>query len=382
VRICLYTHTAYPLIGGQEAVVDALARQYLENGHEVCVLAPRPTRWRRSDDRSFPYTVVRHPRFISMRHFVAWYRWWLLGLDRRRQFDIVHSHSIYPCGYVTASCGRQCGFRHVLTSHGEDVGAAPRLADPKVRRRHVLAVKAADALIAISPFTRDGYLDLCPDAAGRISDVSNGVDVDALTRPAPRPAALDEVIQPNGYLLFLGRLVPRKGVDVLLRALAQVPANGCLPLVVAGAGPERARLEDLAGELGVRDRVRFIGVALGATKSYLLQNARCSVVPSVGWEGQGIVIIEAFAAGHPVIASDLRGFVGLVEPGKNGWLVPPGSVEALAQVLARVMHQGVPAHLRAGAVQTGRPRSWAAVARQHLAVYENILARPSQRRAA
>src|SRR5260370_36866319 len=75
-RICIYTHTALPLVGGQEMVIDALAREFTRMGHDLVVLAPRPTRFARLGDEDLPYRVARHPRFIS-KHLVGWYRWWL-----------------------------------------------------------------------------------------------------------------------------------------------------------------------------------------------------------------------------------------------------------------------------------------------------------------
>src|ERR1700736_3083863 len=97
-RICLYTETALPKMGGQELVVDALARTFQNLGHEVVVLAPYPRRPLRAHDTSFPYRVVRHPRFYSTRHLVSWYRWWLLRLHRAQAFDVLHCHGLYPPG--------------------------------------------------------------------------------------------------------------------------------------------------------------------------------------------------------------------------------------------------------------------------------------------
>src|SRR5207253_10824191 len=101
-RICLYTDTALPKMGGQEMVVDALAREYLALGHEPIVLAPRPRRPLHPQDGDLAYPVVRHPRFFSTRLFVSWYRWFLQRLYRRRPFDVLHCHVIYPPSYLAA----------------------------------------------------------------------------------------------------------------------------------------------------------------------------------------------------------------------------------------------------------------------------------------
>src|SRR2546423_4153299 len=94
-RICFYTETALPKLGGQEMVVDSLARQFTAMGHEVLVLAPHPRRPLRADDSGLPYRVMRHPRFYSTQRFVSQYRWFLLRACRDFRPDVLHCHSLY-----------------------------------------------------------------------------------------------------------------------------------------------------------------------------------------------------------------------------------------------------------------------------------------------
>src|SRR4051794_4318938 len=101
-RICLYTGTALPKLGGQEAVVDALARQFRKLGHQPFVMAPRPRLPLRPDDASLPYPVIRHPRFYSTKLLVGWYRGWLRRAHQRHRFDVLHCHDVYPTGYLAA----------------------------------------------------------------------------------------------------------------------------------------------------------------------------------------------------------------------------------------------------------------------------------------
>ena len=237
-RICLYTETALPVLGGQEMVVDALAREYLALGHEPVVLAPSPRRVLVAD-HEFPYPVVRHPRFVSTRHFMEWYKHWLLRAQRQHRFDLLHCHSIYPCGYLATLCEGQLGIPTVITSHGGDVHIeGRRLSKPGLPSRYGRSIAAADALIAISKFTHDGYLRLCPTARNIVS-IPNGVDLEPFAHDVARPAGLAASIQTGEYFLFIGRLHPRKGVDVLLDALSHVPARQRAKLVIAGDGDER-----------------------------------------------------------------------------------------------------------------------------------------------
>ncbi len=258
-RICLYTETALPKMGGQEVVVDALAREYQDLGHDCVVLAPRP-RWPlRCNDKTLPYPVARHPRFFSAHIMVGWYKWFLQRLHRKQPFDVLHCHGIYPPAYLASLCGHTLPVPVAVTSHGGDVNPKNvRLAKPIVRARHREALRAADALIAISRFTREEFLALGADPA-KIVDIPNGVHIEPLANPPERPGDLPGDIGAGSYVYFIGRLRKRKGVDVLLEALARVPDDGSVQVVVAGEGGERQALEAMCQRLGLQRRVRFVG---------------------------------------------------------------------------------------------------------------------------
>jgi glycosyltransferase involved in cell wall biosynthesis len=372
-RICLYTGTALPKLGGQEAVVDALARQFLKLGHEPLVMAPRPRLPLRPDDRSLPYPVLRHPRFYSTKFLVSLYRGWLARAHRRHRFEVLHCHDVYPTGYLAALTEQHLGIPIIITSHGGDVREGNvRLSKPGMRPRFVRAIAAANALVSISRFTKDGFLRLGADSA-RIHTIPNGVDLEPFRQPAARPGELDPAITPNAYALFLGRLAIRKGVDTLLHALANVPPAGNVQLVVAGSGDERPAIEQLISKLSLCDRVRLVGRVGGSAKTYLLQNARCVVMPSRSWEAFPLVVLEGFAAGRPVIGSRIPGLEDLIEPDVTGLLVPAESSEELAAALRRAFEQPDWA-ARAGqaAAQAAEAYDWSRVAERHIALYERL----------
>jgi glycosyltransferase involved in cell wall biosynthesis len=372
-RICLYTSTALPKTGGQEIAVDHLARQYQAAGHEVIVLAPKPRLPLRPRDEQLPYHVVRHPRLFSTRYFVDWYAWWLLRLHAREAFDVVHCHGVYPQGYLATRSRARLGVPVVITSHGDDVFAGNhRLRCPRIRGRIRSAIRQADHLIAISSFTEEGYRQLGADRR-RITVISNGVDADRLRQAVPRPADLAARIEPDRYVLFLGRLILRKGVDVLLSALRQVPATGKIDVVIAGVGEERDALERMTRQLELSERVYFVGSVQDEKKAWLLQNARCLVVPSRTWEAQGIVALEAFAAGVPVIASNLQGLADLIEPGHTGWLVPPEDSTALAEALRQTLSVPVPEEMSVRVRKVAARLTWSAIAGRHVELFEELL---------
>lgn len=166
----------------------------------------------------------------------------------------------------------------------------------------------------------------------RLRVVSNFVDVDGIdTRTAP-----------GGPVVYAGRLSREKGVDVLVDAVGRLPQAR---LVVAGEGDQQEQLQRRAAALAP-GRVEFRGRLDRDAVLDLLRSAVAAVLPARWYENQPMAIIEAFAAGTPVVASDLGGLPELVVDGETGWLVPPNDPVALAAVLERVVADPEEAHRR------------------------------------
>jgi glycosyltransferase involved in cell wall biosynthesis len=364
-----------PKLGGQEIVVDALARQFLALGHEPVVLA----QWRRSqgsfDPASVPYPVAWHPRFFSTYWCVASYGRWMARLQRERDFDVIHCHGTYPAGYVGACCGAVRQLPLVITSHGDDL-APCGLYDrkPRLRERFRLALKQADAAVAISQYTAEMFREACPELR-QIVPIPNGFEVGDFAAPVPRPDSIAPSIRSKSYLLFLGRLDARKGIDVLLQAKALLRGRCDLDLVVAGSGPEGPALEALAARLGLARQVHFVGQTAGRQKTWLLQNGLCTIVPSRTWEAFGIVAVESLAAGRPVIASQLPGLADLIQPGQTGLLVPPESPQALAEAIGQMVLDPLRADDWGIAAQRSvQAFDWRNIALRHLELFEELIA--------
>ena len=374
-RICLYTNTALPKVGGQEMVIDALARQFLALGHEPVVLAP----WRRSqgpfDSASVPYAVAWHPRFISTRWFVPWYGHWMAKLHRSRRFDVIHCHGTYPAGYVGACCKAVRHLPLVITSHSDDM-APQGLYDrkPILRGRYRMALAQADAAVAISNCTAGMFRETCPELR-RVVNIPNGVCVQRFAVAVPPPADLDRAIRPKQYLLFLGRLDAGKGVDVLLNALALAGDRCRLDLVVTGKGPASAALASLAGRLGLESRVHFLGQADGDRKTWLLQNGLCTILSSRTWEALPLVALESYAAGRPVIATNVPGLRECVRQEQTGLLVPPEDPHAMAEAIVRMTCQPQQVDAWGGQARLfARQFDWNDIALRHLDLFDELIA--------
>jgi glycosyltransferase involved in cell wall biosynthesis len=197
-------------------------------------------------------------------------------------------------------------------------------------------VRGSDAVTAISTYTAERLRRQVPGADPVIIPFGATVEPDAHAPPPPR--------SPDGpfELLFVGRLVERKGVHLLLDALARRADGPPVVLHVVGDGPERARLQERAEALGLGAAAIFHGFVSRAELERRLAACDAFVLPAVvdakgDTEGLGVVLLEAMAYGKPVVASAAGGIVDIVRDGRNGLLVPPGDAGALAGALRRLM---------------------------------------------
>jgi glycosyltransferase involved in cell wall biosynthesis len=192
----------------------------------------------------------------------------------------------------------------------------------------LITARAADLVLAPSAATAaELRRDYCAERVEVIPNVTGGLDVP----PAGNLGG------EAGFLLFVGRLRVRKGVEVLLEALGALRAKvpGAV-LRIAGDGEHRAALERKAKELGLEGAVSFLGNCDAGTVRGLLAGAAALVVPSI-YEGMPLVVLEAMERGVPVVASAVSGIPEVVIGGETGWLVPPEDPAALTRALAEVL---------------------------------------------
>ncbi len=286
--------------------------------------------------------------------------------------DVVHSHRILPSGLAAAwARGRRRRFAHVTTLHGSDSHLLPRLPAARAIARWICA--RSDGIVAVSNNVREN-LDRVLGRPSGATLLPVGVDTAHFRSPAAKPVSSTF---PAGFLLFVGRLVAIKGVDVLLAALSRVrERHPELGLVVLGDGPLAPALREEARRRGLADWVRFAGAADRDQVAAHLRACRAVVVPSVvdergRAEGTPSIALEALAAGARLVVSDAGGLPDLVFAGRNGWLAVAGDPEDLAAKIVAALDAPVPA--RVGAVADSL--DWARVAERTIAIYERALAR-------
>lgn len=361
--ICLYADVALPVIGGAQTVLDQLARTLLKLGHRPLVVAPAARgAW---DDDVFPYPVVRHRRARSKRFGTRLLLPRLLQLHRRHRFDLVHCHSTYPPAHVARTLRRLTGLPYVVRPHGADILPGDTIrSSPRLERRMLAALRQANGIIAQGAYLRDVVLE-AGVSADRVHVINNGVDVAAFATAEPFG-------HPRPYVLGLASLVPHKGLDLLVRGFALAGAQG-VDLLVAGEGPESARLQALAGTLGVGERVHLLGNVTGERKISLYCSAKIFACPSRR-EPFANVILEAFASGVPVVATDVGGNRELLQGGDAGILCAPESPEALAAALRKVLDDApLEQRLRRRSRETATVYGWPEVAGNYVACYRQVL---------
>jgi glycosyltransferase involved in cell wall biosynthesis len=244
---------------------------------------------------------------------------WLARVLERRKAAIVHLHTFASQVLGTRAAGRT-GARVVRTEHSTRV-----YDDPSCWPFARWSLQRADAVVCISEYVRSvarRHAPFLEDRSSRLTVVHNGIDT---TRFAPRAPNGDR----SGPVRFvaLGRLDPRKGLDLALAALARVP--GAM-LDVVGDGGARASLERLAEDLGVRSRVRFTGFAGDVRDAIASADVALS---SSRDEGLGVALIEAMAMERPVVAVPVGGLTEVVCDGETGWVAGRRDVEALARAM-------------------------------------------------
>lgn len=316
---------------------------------------------------------VLHPRFVSLPAIgmnVApglLYRASLPVLRRLiaegQGFDAIDAHYFYPDGVAAAWLGRALGLPVAVTCRGNDVVLFPTFSGP--RRRILEAIAMVDGLITVSQGLKDRLIELGIDAS-RVVVLRNGVDLDNF-RPEDRAQARAALGLAAPTIVSVGHLIPRKGCDLTLRALALLPG---VRLALVGDGPERGRLAALAARLGVADRVRFVGhVAHDRLKTWF-SAADVSMLASSS-EGWANVLLESMACGTPVVATDIPGTREAVGPPESGLLVgrsPEAIAEGIRRVLARPPDR---AATRAYAEQF----DWGDTTRGQIALFRDMVAR-------
>lgn len=366
---------AYP--GGVTSHVAHLADQFRARGHLVHIIAPSSET---ADEPAFGNhivhrigRVVRIPANGSVARITLSLRSWLQTkrLLRDEQYDLIHLHEpmipALPLTVLRHSQSVNIGTFHAFRSRPLAYFYGKPILQPFFRKLH--------GHVAVSPAARD-FIGEYFRTEYRV--IPNGIEFGRFCTAMP---LLDRFADSRPNVLFVGRLEKRKGLKFLLRAwprvLEQVPGAR---LIVVGEGRPLVGYKRYARRKGwTDDDVHFAGYVSEEEKPRYFQVANVFCAPSTGQESFGIVLLEAMAAGAPIVATDIPGYRDVVTHGQEGLLVAPKDEEALAQALARLL-QDAETRMRMGGDGRDKARryDWSRVADQVLEYYAEVLERQAK----
>ncbi|HEY2306615.1 MAG TPA: glycosyltransferase family 4 protein [Streptosporangiaceae bacterium] len=360
--VCPYT---WDVPGGVQEHIKDLAEALIGLGHEVSVISPA------DDDTPLPGYVVPAGRAVPVPYngSVARLAFGPLSAARVRRwvkeggFDVLHVHEPAAPSLSLLACWVADG----------PIVATVHTANPRSRVMHAAYLALQTALEKISGWiavSEAARTTLVEHMGGDAVLIPNGVTVSRYEKASALPGWPGE----GGVLGFLGRMEePRKGLDVLLRAFELLAAQRPgLRLLVAGPGD----LDEVRAKVpeAIRDRLILLGQVTQQDKARFYHSVDVFCAPNTGGESFGVVLIEAMAAGAPIVASDLDAFEFVLRGGRAGELFLAGDPVALAAAASRLLDDpSLRARLSAAATDAVRVYDWPRVARDVVKVYEAVV---------
>lgn len=335
-NILFETPVYYSQKGGAESLIEDLADCFVRKGHMVSILTQKKY-------ASLPSFETRNGiRIFGIKYFANPFRHPIRALCNpvsamakiheiitRDNIDVVciglfglESVFILIAGYFLK-------FRLVTYIHGAELRKHARHS-LLMRLIFKICLKRSGAIIAVSDKLREEAVRFAPFAGEKISVIHNGVDREKIL-------AQKEFKRSRGYILYVGRLHPVKGADILVKAFIIVSKKvGDLDLLIVGVDYESHGMEDRLRELiaqnGLRERVVFMGIQERESVFSLIKGCEFMVLPSLA-EGCPIVVLEALASGKFTIGSRAKGISEIIEDGENGILFASGDIEELSRLI-------------------------------------------------
>jgi len=263
-----------------------------------------------------------------------------LFLVIKNKIEIINSHWIIPQGFIGALAKKIVKVKkHIVTIHAGDISFLERL--PFKRQIFAFIIKNSDFLIFVSRYGKNRLKNIV------LPNLME--EFERKTKIIPMGIYIKNFQRNNNHhyvktLLFIGRLVEKKGVKYLLRSIPLVRNKiPDIKLTIVGDGPSREGLENLAKKSAITDYVDFVGFKTGQEKINYFASSSILVVPSIQTrrgdvEGLPVVIMEGMAAGKPIVASNVGGISEIVKENKNGFLVKPESPTQLAEKIVCLLN--------------------------------------------
>ena len=330
--------TCYPTYGGSGAVATELGLELAQRGHEVHFVSyARPFRLDPFRERVFfhevemeDYPLFEHPPY-SLALAVA-----LHDTARKHELDLVHVHYAIP--HATSACiahdwlGDERDLKIVTTLHGTDITLVGL--HPSFHAITRFSILRSHGLTAVSKFLKRETVRDFTVPEERVEVIPNFIDT-AVYRPGLVPSHR-ATLAPDGekIVMHISNFRAVKRAEDVVSVFAKLTAKQPSRLVLVGDGPERPRVLMRAEELGVRDRVMFLGKHTSVHE--VLSCADLFLLPSAS-ESFGLVALEAMACGAPVVASNVGGLPEVIEHGTSGYMFDVGDIDAMAEAGLRIL---------------------------------------------
>ena len=398
---CLLVTSIFPPIRGGSAVVyDNLGRY---GSGRVAVLAPYRhyqtghvlVGWR-DHDRAAPYPIYRiellRPREYNptskLQSLWRYVRidiplklrilWNIRKIVLKEKIKILCIGELNSGSWIGPYARLLWGCKIINYIHGEEVTSKAQYTF--FGRSKEKYLNRADAVVAVSNFTREALIELTQTASSKIEVIYNGVDLERFQVSSPNPKLIARYgLAEKRVLLSVGRLVPRKGIDHTIEALPRLlQRHPDLHYLVVGDGPYRGQLQQRVAELGLGQCVTFTGPV--EDNELREHYALCDLfvmpnrdMPDGDTEGFGLVFLEANACGKPVVGGRAGGAVEAVQDGVNGLLVDGQSSDSIAAAVERLLDdRGLYDHLRQCGLEIARRSGWQIRTQQFQALCQRL----------
>jgi glycosyltransferase involved in cell wall biosynthesis len=395
-NILLYCNSFLPAIGGREMVIHYLAQNLYQMGHRVRVSGV--SGWWRHRRLSFEYPVHRWPTLRGLIDKTV--KTTQLRLECSLwKTDIIHAHNTYPSGYIAAKVCKKNHIPLVITPHGMDIHVIPEIGfgdrlDPRKREMSDYALKVAVLTTAISANIKQS-LNKAGVSDHKIRSIPNGIDLERFKKGVTIDIRRHYKLSLDAQIILaVGNYHKRKGLELIIKAMPQILSNRKnIFLLIVGRSDDilKESVENLKLHKNVilTGPIQFPASSLLSAKRslqqqadqidllaaiYLQSNVYVSASMSEGAEGLSLALLDAAAAGLPIVATDISGNRDFVKNDKNGYLVPPNEHESLAQAIIKILsNKQISDGFREKNKIASEKYSWREITTQYLDVYKEVI---------
>ena len=376
-RIGIVSDWFYPKIGGIQSHVDGLCRYLLKQKYYPIVIAQKN---KKECKNNFPYPVYRVDGFV-----LPFFDFAPVGTYGHLQrvisyglFDLIHSHHAFtPMSLYSIDIAYKYGIPSVLTAHSLGFWWRSRYIW-KLFSEFLMGVrqyyKKVNRIIAVSNAVKD-FMSYFANPE-KIVVIPNAIHTSEYRLNVDKQDLRNELnIAPDEkVILFLGRLVFRKGVHILIDAFKKLNADPLTRLYIIGTGSMEATLRGMVSAFNLSNRVVFVGRVSHELKIKYLNAADFVVAPSIYGEAFGIVVIEALAAGKPVIATRVGGMKDILHHGEDGFFVPAADSNTLKDTMELLLKdEDLLKKMSKNALETAKRYDWEVVGKEILDLYNSLL---------